>query len=527
MSGTILIRGGELHDGQGSPPITGDVLVAGDTIIAVGTFEQPDDAQLIDAAGCIVAPGFIDVHSHSDYTLLVDPRAVSSVLQGVTCEIVGNCGHGCAPFLNRKLGQIAVYGPVAEHEPPPASLGAYFETLGARRPAVNVMSLVPNGQLRLSCVGLEARPAEKAELQAMARELEAAMEQGGAGLSTGLEYAQESGATEDEIVALASIASRRGGIYATHTRDRDENALVAVEEAIRTAERAELPLQISHITPRSGMDVIDRCIDAALEARRRGNPVEFDMHTRTFGFTHLKNLVPASALEGSAAEVRARLADAGARAGLKRHRNLITRCGWHKVALARSRRSPEYCGKTFDEIGEALGRSPHDAALDILAAEADGLLYPMVILTTYTEEQLLRTYAAERCMIGSDATALAPDGPLADEVFYGAYGWASWFWRRVVRETRTMERSEAIHRLTGLPAAVFGLSGRGQLAAGMKADVVVFDPARFMEHATFEHPNRPATGILHLFVNGIHTVENGALTGNRGGVVLTRPVNRR
>lgn len=522
MTRPVLIRGGEIHDGQGGEPIPGDVLVAGDGILAIGAIEPPETARIVDASGCIVAPGFIDVHSHSDYTLLVDPRAVSSVLQGVTSEIVGNCGHGCSPFLNRRLGPIAVYGPVGGHEPPPASMGAYFEALVTRRPAVNVMSLVPNGQLRLGCVGLEARPAVKDELKAMARQLDAAMEEGGAGLSTGLEYAQEAGATEDEVVALAQVAARRGGIYATHTRDRDENALEAVGEAIRIAGRAELPLQVSHITPRSGMAAVEACIEAVLEARRNGNPVEFDMHTRTFGFTHLKNLVPASALEGQPAKIRALLADTGVRAALKAHRNLITRCGWHKVVLTRSRSNAEFCGMTFADIGTALGRHAHDAALDILADEADDLLHPMVILKTYTEEQLIRTYAADRCMIGSDATALAPDGPLAGEVFYGAYGWASWFWRRVVRETHALSQPEAIHRLTGLPAAVFGLADRGHLAPGMKADIVVFDPDSFMERATFARPNLPAIGVRHLFVNGVHTVEDGSLTGDRGGVVLTR-----
>jgi len=526
MRPPVLIRGGEIHDGHGSEPFIGDVLIAGDSVAATGALKAPDDAVLIEAAGSIVAPGFIDVHSHSDYTLLVDPRAVSSVLQGVTSEIVGNCGHGCAPFLNRRLGSIAVYGPIGAHEPPPASLAAYFEALGTRRPAVNVMSLVPNGQLRLGCVGLEARPAERAELEAMQRLLAAGMDEGGVGLSTGLEYAQEAGATEEELVALAKVAARRGGLYATHTRDRDENALEAVVEAIRIAERAELPLQVSHITPRSGMAAIESCIEAVLAARRRGNPVEFDMHTRTFGFTHLKNLVPAPALEGDADAIRARLADAGVRAELKTHRNLITKCGWHNVALARSRSRAQFAGMSFAEIGAALGCDPHDAALDMLAAEADSLLYPMVILKTYTEEQLLRTYKAERCMIGSDATALAPEGPLADETFYGAYGWASWFWRRVVRETGTLSRPEAIHRLTGLPAAVFGLSGRGHLAPGNKADIVVFDPDTFTDHATLAQPNLPATGVRHLFVNGVHTIDGGRLTGARGGVALTRPARK-
>jgi N-acyl-D-aspartate/D-glutamate deacylase len=516
----MLIRGGEVHDGSGRAPVIADVLIEGDRIAAIGAPEIPADTPCIDAAGLVVAPGFIDVHSHSDYTLLVDPRAASSIHQGVTLEIVGNCGHGCAPITNAALAPLAIYGPATEHGLPPGSMAGYFERLATVRPAINVLTLAANGQLRLGAVGLASRPAARGERDAMGRALHEALEQGAAGLSTGLEYAHEIGASEDEVVELAAIAARAGGVYATHARNRDEAALSAIEEAIRTAERAGARLQISHLTPRSGMDTIERCIEAALAARRRGNPVHFDMHTRVFGFTHLKNIAPAAMLEGDAAEIRARLRDPATRRQLRAHLNIITRVGFDRVVLVRSAARPEFAGLSFVEIGQRLGADPHDAAIDILAADAADLLHPMVILKTYTEEQLRTTYLAETCLIGSDATALAPDGPLAGEVFYGAYTWAAWFWRRMVRETGSFTRAAAIHRLAGMPADVFALPERGRIATGLKADVVVFDPDRFGELGTVEQPNRLATGMRHVFVNGVHTLAEGAQTGARGGEVL-------
>jgi N-acyl-D-aspartate/D-glutamate deacylase len=354
----------------------------------------------------------------------------------------------------------------------------------------------------------------------MATDLGDALAEGAAGYSTGLEYTQEFGATEDEVVALARLAGRAGGIYATHTRDRDEGAVEAVGEAIRTAERAEIQLQISHITPRSGPESIRRCLDAALQARARGNPVHFDMHTRLFGFTHLKNIVPATALEGGLPEIRARLRDPSLLERYRAHRNLIARCGWEKVVVARSVTKPEWVGLSFAEIGAATARDPLVAALDLLADEASDLTRAMVILKTYTEEQLRMTYEADDCMIGSDATALANDGPLADEIFYGAYTWAAWFWRRMVRETRTFTRAEAIRRMTGLPAAVFGLSDRGRIAPGLRADIAVFDPDGFAERGTVAAPNLTAVGMRHVLVNGILTLRDGKPTGERGGEVI-------
>lgn len=519
----ILIRGGSIHDGSGAPPYVADVLIEGGRIADIGQLDV-DEVEVIEAVGLIVAPGFIDVHSHSDYTLFVDPRAVSAVFQGVTLEIVGNCGHGCAPRISRRHAGLAVYGPIHCQELPPPTMGGYLDALGARKPAVNVMMLVPNGQLRLGVVGLAPRSAMPGEQAEMGRQLQEGLDAGAFGYSTGLEYAQEKGASEDEVVELAAIAARAGGFYATHTRDRDAGADDAVAEAIRIGERADVQVQVSHITPRSGEAAIEACLERVGAARRRGVRVGFDMHTRVFGFTHLKNIVPAEALEGSADQVRARFLDPANRTMFHAHGNLITGVGdWEKVVLVRSSACPELEGLSFAEIGRREGKEPLDCALQTLAADAGDLLVPMVILLTYTEEQLRRTYREPGCMIGSDATALAPDGPLANEIFYGAYTWAAWFWRRMVRESRTFTPEEAIHRLTGLPAETFAIKRRGMLRPGMQADVVVFDPKLFGERGTLSEPNLLSEGMLHVFVNGVATLQDGVLTGDRAGEVLRRP----
>ena len=270
------------------------------------------------------------------------------------------------------------------------------------------------------------------------------------------------------------------------------------------------------------MDDLEACLDVVTEARNLGQPVDFDMHTRLFGFTHLKNLVPLKDVVGGRDEMVRKFADSGERERMKQARNLITRCGWHKVTLARSRHFADFVGMSFEAIGSELSIDPHDAALDVLIADVDEITYPMVTLQTYTEEQLRRTYMAHRCMLGSDATVLAPDGPLAEEIFYGAYSWVSWFWQRMVRETGTFSYPEAIHRLTGLPADVFGISQRGTLKPGNFADVVAFDPDTFTCNATVKDPNLLASGVRELFVNGVHTIAGGKLTKLRGGVGLRR-----
>ena len=518
---SLLVRGGTVVDGTNATPFTADILVRGDHISDVGHFDSVDDADILDATGYVVSPGFIDIHSHSDFTLIVDPRAISSITQGVTTEVIGNCGYGCALVANPVLAPAAIYGFRADYPISWSRVGGYLAQLEQASPAVNVVTLVPNGQLRLATVGLSAKPAGSGELKAMTELLQEGLEEGAFGYSTGLEYPTEIGASEDEVTELCRVVARRGGFYATHTRNRDSGAVAAVSEALRTAKRAGVRLQISHITPRTGQRATESIIDLVDRARDRGADVGFDMHTRLFGITHLKAILPPPILAGHPTEVATRLRDPSVRAEMKRFPNIVSSFGdWSRVILFDDIGLPDVSRHSMADIAAGMGKEPLECAYDLLLAESDEIQRPMVLLLSYSEDLLRFTYRHAACCIGSDATALAPDGPLANSSFHGAYSWASWFFRRMVRESKTFTCEEAIHKLTGLPAATIGVTDRGVIRKGHRADIVVFDPGVFGDRATMFEPNQVAVGMVHVIVNGVVAMRDGALTGERGGRVL-------
>ncbi len=522
MALDILIRGGNVIDGTGAPPYRADVAVEEGRIVAIGRIEGEANT-VIDVTDLNVTPGFIDIHSHSDYTLLVDPRAVSALAQGVTLEVIGNCGFGCGPIRDPALASGNIYGFNGSIPLVWRRLGEYFDRLSAARPAVNVLSLVPNGQLRLTALGLSDRPADPDGLKKMTRLLCEGLEEGAFGYSTGLEYAPELGASEEEITCLCREVARAGAIYATHTRKRDAGAVEAVAEALRTGERAQVRLQVSHLIPRSGIDDGRRAIDLVDAARARGQDVAFDMHTRLYGTTFLAALLPGWAREGGGAAIAARLGNAETRERIKSFSSILSASGdWERLVLLDNPQFPEYARRSLAEIGRLRGQHPHDAALDMLRDGADDLSRPMVIIHCHTEEQQRECFSHPLCMPGSDATTMAPDGALAGSVFHGAYSWAAWYWRFMVRQSRALTPEDAIHRLTGLPARTLGLSDRGVVRPGARADIAAFDPEEFGERATTFEPNQLATGMHHVIVNGQIALRDGALTGERPGQVIRR-----
>ena len=529
MTADIVVRNATLIDGAGLPRRHCELVIENGRIAAIAGssgappagFHAKDE---IDAAGLLMAPGFIDVHSHSDYTLLVDPRALSSLAQGVTLEVIGNCGWGCQPISDVALSQEIIYGYDKSIDLSWRTTGEYFDRLSAARPAVNVVTLVPNGQLRMATVGVADRPANADDLAGMSRLLAEGLEAGAFGYSTGLEYATERSAGEAEVTELCRVCAKAGGLYATHTRNRDEAAVEAIAEAIRTARAGGVRLQISHLTPRRGRDDLDRSMDLVDAARRDGQDVSFDMHTRLFGTVALKVVLPQWAFEGGKPALAARLGDPAARQRMKSHRSLITALAdWERVVLLECKSRPELSRRNVADVAKQSGHEPLDAVYDILLAEIEHIeSRPMVILLSYSEELLSRTYQHPRCMVASDATALCPDGPLAEASFHGSYTWASWFYRRMVREARTFTAEEAIHKITGMPAAVLGLKDRGVVRVGAWADLAIFDPATFGETGTTFEPNQLATGMKYVIVNGEIAMRDGKMTGKRTGRVLRR-----
>lgn len=522
-----LIRNGLIVDGSGAPGYVGDLEIEGDRISRVspqGDDDQPErrGVEIIDAAGHVVAPGFIDIHSHSDHTLLVDPRAFSSLKQGVTLEVVGNCGFGCFPIEEPDVARNRIY---AYHDARPISwrsAAEYFDALDDASPAINIASLVPNGQLRLAVVGAEERPAAAEEQAAMRRLLEESLEDGAWGLSTCLESGEENSMTEDEVAALLQSVAGAGGFHATHTRDRADHAAEAIEEGIRTAERVGCRLQVSHLIPDGGMADLEKCLRVVDDADGRGD-VSFDMHTRLFGIGYLSGALPPSVLQGSPAEVAARLRDPQVREAVSSFRSVFAAFGhWDRAILLDNSVWPEYGRRSIADISTERGTDPIETVCDLVAASADDVSRLWVVLLTFTSEEQDATFVHPRCVPASDAAALALDGPLAGSSFHGAYSWASWYFRYMVREKALLSLEEAIHKMTGQPASILGVPERGLLRPGFFADVAIFDPASFSDRETMFEPNQPAVGMAYVFVNGRLSLADGALTGERGGGVLRR-----
>jgi N-acyl-D-amino-acid deacylase len=518
----IVIRGGTILDGTGADGFIGDVAIDGERIATVGHVPRTDGL-VLDASGLNVAPGFIDLHSHSDYTLLVDPRAASAIFQGVTTEVVGNCGFGCFPVRDPELARKAIYGYTPDVPLDWTSAGGYFERLEAAKPAVNVLSLVPNGQLRLATLGLADRPAVPEELAEMKTLLRESLAEGAWGYSTGLEYAQEAGATEEEVAALCAAMAPSGGLYATHTRRRDEGAADSVAEAVRVARAAQARLQVSHLVPRNGIEESRRSMQIVEDARDAGLDVEFDMHTRLYGLTHLYAALPPWVLAEEPGRQAELLGDPAARARMRSHRSILSAGNdWSRIVLLDNPFWPGYARRDVASVAAERGQEPLDTVYDLLARALEAPHRLMVIIHAYTEEEQREAFAHPLCVPGSDATTLAPDGPLGDSWFHGAYTWASWFYRFMVRDEELLTPAAAVHKLTAQPALRVGLSDRGVLTPGARADVTVFDGARFAERGTTFEPNRLATGVRHVLVNGVETLRDGELTGRRAGLVLRR-----
>jgi N-acyl-D-amino-acid deacylase len=516
----VLIRGGLVFDGSERAPESVDVGIANGRIVSMGRVDTPAE-RTIDATGLAVTPGFIDIHSHSDYTLLIDPRAMSSVAQGVTTEVIGNCGFGCAPLGDPNLATSAIYGFDGSVPLTWNSVGGYLEKLASVSPAVNVMTLVPNGQLRIGAMQATGRPATSTEIETMRARLRDGMSEGAAGYSVGLEYPSEQSSATADLVALAREAGRGGGFFAVHTRNRANGAPRAVQEAIDIAREAEVKLQVSHLMPRSGDAECRSCVEVVDAAKASGQDIAFDMHTRLYGTTMLSTLLPTWVLDEGSAGLRKHLSSNASREIIKKSKGIIASLhNWDLVQLLDIPGRPDVSRLTLAEIGRRSGRDPHDCALDILLDEAETPHRAMVILHAYTEDSQKMAFAHPLCMPGSDATTLAPDGPLAGSVFHGAYTWAAWFWRALVRDWKLLRPEQAVNRLTGLPASILGVSDRGVLAVGACADVAIFDAARFGERGTTFEPNQLATGMRHVLVNGTVTMQDGVRTAARAGSIL-------
>ena len=515
----ILIRGGTVIDGSGCPGVLADVGMQGDRIVAVGPLQGAMAHTVIDAAGLTVAPGFIDIHTHSDFTLLVDGRADSAVCQGVTTEVVGQCGFSAAPLgitpdASQMLGHLEA-GVALDWR----SFGGYLERLEQARPAVNVAALVGHGAL--------VRAAAEGGVVGMEALAEAAFDEGAWGLSTGLEYWPGNVADAAEIERLAAVAGRRGRLYATHVRNRDVDIERGLAEALRTARGAGARLQISHIQPKFG--AAPGAMPAALAqldaAEADGVDVAFDVIPHEWSHTVVVSCLPAWAREGGAPATLARLRDPLQRERMQHNPNPIWRLvpeqQWSRIVLLQSQAHPELVGLDFVEIAARLRTRPFDAVLDLLLAEGEGLAQLLWTARNFEDADICLCLRDRRCSVMSDTLSVSTKGPLAGVIgSLSGYGWTARLLGGYARDRGVLPLAEAVHRITGRPAARLGLVDRGLLRSGALADVVVFDAGAVGDRATAVRPQVHPIGFAHVIVNGVFVLRDGQRNDERPGCVL-------
>jgi N-acyl-D-amino-acid deacylase len=512
----LLIRGGWVVDGTGSPGRKADVGVNGDLLAAVGDLSGTAADRVIDAAGLAVAPGFIDIHSHSDFTILIDPRAEGKVRQGVTTETIGMCGASAAPLAGEKLARVREQNRDLTIDW--TDLAGYRRRVERRGSAVNLVPLTGQGNLRGSVIGYGGRGPSRAEMKRMLALLEGELAAGSRGLSTGLVYPPGAFSDFGELAELLHLVEAAAGIYSTHLRNESDRVEEAVAEAIRLAEETGVSLQIAHLKAqgRRNWGRLERCLEMIEASRSRGFPVHCDRYPYVASATDLDILLPAWAIEGGAGDELKRLKDPALRAKLEKE---VDRDDWKAVVISRvsGPANRELEGMNLEEAARLRGMKPADLFFRILVEEklaVEALFFGM------DPANLVRILKKPYSMIGSDASARAITGPLARGFPHPrTFGTFPLVLSDFVRDgTLTLE--EAVFKMTGLPARKLGLEDRGVIRQGAAADLTIFDPAKVRSRATYRAPFNYPEGIEYVIVNGRIVVERGLHTGNLPGVFL-------
>jgi N-acyl-D-amino-acid deacylase len=530
MAWSLLIRHGTIIDGSGAPGQAADLAVGGDRIAAIAPGLSGEAARVIDATGHMVAPGFIDMHSHSDLVYHHCPTAESKVRQGVTTEVVGMCGFSPAPIGPGRADLVRAWasGLGMDLATPWQTFAQYLDHLRGLGVSVNVAHFAGHGALRLASVGAEARTATPEEQATMERLLAEAMDAGAFGFSTGLVYAPSVYGTTEELIALSRTMAARGGIYCSHIRGEAATLEEAVREALLIGEQGGVPVQISHVKS-SGrdnwgkMDRVLRMIDAA---RARGVAVTGDVYPYPAGSTKMDNLLPAWMHDGGIPRLLERLADPAVRRRAigdclvdgERWRTGSGAMAWDEIMIATCSR-PELPGLRLSELARRTGKEPAQAMMDLVLEERAGA---SMIVFSQSEENVATVLAYAHAMIGSDSLSLhAGPGPHPGCPHPRSYGTFPRVLGRYCRELRLLSWETAVHKMTGMAAAKLGLRDRGLLRPGYAADVVVFDPAAVQDESHFGDPHHHPRGIPHVIVNGRVVVDGPRLHAGAAGRVLT------
>ena len=524
----IVLRGGKIINGEGQPAYIGDVVVNKDLIISTSSEITTEAEFEFDVRGKIVCPGFIDIHSHSDFSLMADRRNEGAIRQGITTLVTGNCGHGPAPVNNLNLTKRNTVG-FSESwgvDFSWISFNEYLDALLSPGLSANVAPLIPHGSVRLAAMGHSTSKASTSDLENMKAMVDDAMASGAIGISTGLEYSPGMYADEDELVALASVSAKYSGIYASHIRNRGEFFEDAVEEAISICRRSGLPGQLSHLAPRpyANAESFETVLKIVNNARaNEGMQLGIDTFPDVWGPGMVVALLPPWVYEGKQKDVLKRLADPEiidmCRDYFNDPTNYLLRLGGLEMFyLSSSIAHPELVGKNFVEIAEAFGCDPIEGIFKLVLADGADF-YNVMLRHIFANRQDLNLLLTDPyCSIESDGVVTAIDGVLSNFIMNrSSFCYTIRFLEEYVFNQKMFSLEEAIRKMTSLPADSAGLSKRGRIAPGMTADLVILDPKNLSDKSTDEKPNAYPSGVETVIVNGGIVLNHGQRTNDLPG----------
>ena len=523
----VLIKGGQVIDGATGALEPADVGISGETIARIGAIDERARTT-IDAEGLVVSPGFVDVHTHSDITLLVNPLAESAVRQGVTTQVFPNCGMGLAPAVRAARDDVETRTAPFGINVTWTTVGEYYRAVEEAQPSVNVVPMVAQGTVRMAVMGYSNESPSPDQLAEMRGHVEEAMRSGARGMCSGLRYVPSGYASVDELVELTKVVHAHGGVYATHMRSEGDNGdwMAAIDEAIAVGRGSGVPVQISHLKA-LGTESWGRSGEALAyieSANAEGLDVACDQYPYEATSSTLFVLFPQWSQEGGVTAFLERLDD-GAKCEPIRtafEATLAMRGGPERMNVSEFAPDPSLQGRTLAAVAELRDTGVFETAVDLLRASAGRV---SMIYHTLEEEDIEEILRHPLVMVASDGSAVAPYGRLGADYYPHPrnYGCFPRVLGEFVRSRGLLSIGEAVRKMTALPAARFGLEGRGQLREGWHADVTVFDPTAVADRASFEEPRNYPAGINHVLVNGELVVDAGQHTGRRPGKVLYAP----
>ena len=521
-----ILEGGLVVDGTGTPGFVADVALAGDVIARIGDCASDNAVERIDCRGLVVAPGFIDMHGHSDEVLLALPTADSKVMQGVTLEVGGNCGSSPGPLSAADAQETRVHLKSAyDLELSWENLEGFFSALERNGIALNFCCLAGLGSIRAAAGGALPEPLDKEKLVQACALVTSSCEQGAVGVSSGLIYPPGSFADTDELIALCRAAARAGSpLYASHLRSEGDGLVEAVDEAIAIGRKAEVAVQLSHhkASGRRNWGKVHETLKRVERARAGGSEIALDQYPYKASSTRLDVILPKDVNVGTRDELAARLSDARYAALVAARVDLEYGSRWHEVLVSRvgSEKNQRFEGMTIAEVARASGQTPVNAALNLLLEERFDVA---AVFFTMCEDDVRTVLSYSQTCIGSDAGARALVGLTSrGKPHPRAYGTFPRVLKRYVRDARLLTLPEAVRRATLLPATRLGLRRRGAIVSHFYADLVVFDASEIADTATYSNPHSYPLGVHHVFVNGVGVVRQGAVTGELPGRIIRR-----